>query len=407
MDTQHDQQGSLGRYELLALLRSLRAERFTGRLSLTAGDERVALLLLDGAPVYARSAALRHSYPAWLVRQQLLPRDLVKSVFRQAAEARRPFEEVLVEAGHLTPASLVATRQSLARYVLSFAFSLDPAVWTAVRTAHPATDLLRLDLAVDRAFFRFVAQRDPVEAQVAALRPRYERAMAPTASFGDGEAAFRAVFGAHDDVLEAARTGGRSVAGLLGAGLDEAHVAPRAFALHVAGMIRFELGEHEPDPWAEAIADLASVTRMAARAGRRRNGGVEDGEDLPTGALPLSAGDPEEDGSGLEIVAEDAPPPPPQAQTVDPRQAALAMLDEAERASHYSLLGVGTGADPAAVRDAAARVRARVEALRGREGLDDEAASALRAVAVRVDQAERTLTDDRRRKLYNDSRGIR
>lgn len=404
MDAQPDLRGTLARYELLMLLRSLATEGLTGRLCMASGEERVAILLEKGTPVHARSYALRHSYPAWLVRQRLLPRDTVKETWREAAEKRRPFDELLVELGHLTPASLIATRQSLARYVLTFAYSLDPASWEVRRSPGPPADLLRLDLEPDRAFFRFVAQRDTTETQAELLKDRFGRPMEPTQRNSEREAAYRAVFGARDPILDLVLQGGHTIEGLLGEGMDALQVIPRVFALHRAGMVRFATSSEGPDPWAEATADLSVASRMVARAGRRR-ATDDDDEALPTGSFPIIVlPDATDDSATLEIVEEDAPPPTPR---VPPREAALALLAEAEQSSHYSLLGVQTTDGPASIRAAAVTVRARIEALRAEDGLDVDALSALRAVAVRVDQAERTLTDDRRRKLYNDSRGIR
>lgn len=417
MDIPPDIHGILARYELLMLLRSLRAERFTGRLGMTSGEERVALYLHDGQPHYARSYALRHSFPAWLVRQRILPRETVKAVFKEASNTRSPFDELVVRQGHLTAVSLVATRQSLARYVLTFAFSLDPAAWEAWRSDAPPRDLFPMDLDPERAFFRFVAQRDDVDAQVTALKDRFERTITPTHVLAEREGSFRAVFGARDPIFDAVASGTSSVARLLAGGADTFQVIPRVFALHRTGLVRFAASE---DPsaslqWADALGDLATAARIASRHGRRGAPSLDEGEEVPTGALPLQPGPPQaptpsaqvapdEPAPEVEPALEDEAPTP----IADPRQVALSWLTEAETASHYGLLGVAHDSSNDEVRHAATLVRQRLERLRsavGRPG-DPDAASAVRAIAVRIDQAERTLTDARRRKLYNSSRGL-
>lgn len=406
MEPTPDLTGTLARYELLTLLRSLRCERFTGRLSLAAGDERVSLFLRDGEPLYARSASLRHSFPAWLVRQRILPREVVKSVFKEATDRKRPFDEVIVEQGHLTSVSLVATRQSLARYVLTFAYSLDPAVWEAWRTDAPPPGLLAMDLDPERAFFRFIAQRDSVESQAALLEGWSTRPIRATPLLADREAAFRAVFGPRDPILDAV-AGSTTIAALLAGGADGAQVIPRVFALHRAGLARFEPAE---DPggarqWTEALADLAIAARIAARHGRRGTPDLVEGEEVPTAALPL-----QRDNTPEPRPLPSATPPatPPATPIADPRQVALAWLAEVETASHYGLLGVPHDASDEEVRQAATLVRRRLERLRDAVGSlgDPDAGSAVRSITVRIDQAERTLTDTRRRKLYNSSRGL-
>ena len=412
MEATADLHGVLARYELVMLLRSLRAERFTGRLELSCAEERVALFAHRGELLYARSYALRHSFPAWLVRQRVLPRETVKAVFRDASTARRTFDEVVVEQGHLTPISLVATRQSLARYVLTFAFSLDPASWAGWRTACPPDELLRVDLDPERAFFRFVAQRDSVDAQVAALKDRFEEPIQPTDLLPDREAAFRAVFGAQDPIYDAIAAGSTSIAALLAAGTDAFQIVPRVFALHRSGLVRFSSRE-DPDSehqWADAIADLSTASQIAARHGRRGTVVPGEGEELPTGACPLPSAPLDTPTPGGDASGDTEDPSSDEASlpVADPGQAALSWLSEAETASHYELLRVSRDASDDEVCRAAALVRGRLEQLRSALGQQDDpnAASALRAIAVRVDQAERTLTDARRRKLYNSSRGL-
>ena len=398
MELLPDLHGILSRYELLMLLRALRAGRFTGRLSLTSGDERVQLHLNEGQPVHARSLAVRHTLPAYLLRQRLVPRDTLRALLRRANVTGQSFDRVLVDEGVMPLAELRLAKRSLGRYVLTFAFALDPAAFEAWRTVPPPEDLPPMELDVEGAFFRFVAQRDGVDAQTTTLRDRFERRIAATPELRLRESTFRAVFGRRDPLLDRIIGGSASIAGLMADGHDAFQVVPRVFALHRVGMIRFVSDEEErgASPWDEVVRDMEALTRPspASEAPPPRMAAVME-EAQPTGATVIPDLGNDLSAPRETLIQRPKPRAPTEEQIVD---ALIQMADQ----THYELLGVAPDAPLSAVRAATERLRSTYSAaaLAGQSpGVATQ--RALRAIAARLDQAHRTLSDPRRRKTYN------
>lgn len=267
-------QGDLRRYELLDRLRSLRDQRFSGVLSLhpkgnappqpsvrdtspagantVTGDpsraaERIELFIHEGALVYARSTALRHSLPAYLLTQKLVTRDGLRDLLDEARSERTRLEEIVVSNGLLSQEDVRGAKLALSRYVAAYAFGLFPARYEASRLGGPSRQLLQwagAPLPIERCFFRYVAMRDAPESEAEELRQCFDCTLEGTAIFDELAPILVGAFStgntdvSADPIVSAIARGRRTLSELL-AEHDAFDVVRRVFAMHRAGMVRF------------------------------------------------------------------------------------------------------------------------------------------------------------------------
>jgi tetratricopeptide (TPR) repeat protein len=404
---------TLEKYALLDLLRGLRDELLTGFVDLEARDEHVRLYLRGGDVLYARSSALRHSLPAYLLSHRAIDRKVLKDLLDAARSQKLRFEQMLVVSGAMEPTALRRAQAGLAEYVLSFAFGLCPASSTVLRTADPEglEGFGALDL--ERAFFRFVATRDTPEEEASLLRDCFDAPIGRAASFEALAPKLSAAFGgaspAADPVVEAIRAGSTSVSALLGQGLDPFDVIRRTFAMHRAGMIWFRSADTGTEAWQELAAELNTpAASLEPSASSQEHPRITEGTPAQSASREPSnmAMLHDELASAAGELESEGP--------LDPAEAAIRQAWEAmARTTLYEVLGVPADAPVSLVRERFRALRLRYDpAAYATRPLSEETQRALRSIVERLDTALRTLTDLTRRSAYHaqiqvDGRGLR
>lgn len=451
--------GTLPKYALLDLLRSLRAERFTGFGDLESRDDQVRVYVHDGEVVFARSSALRHSLPAYLLSQHLVGRHQLKELLEESRRSHLRLESLLLSHGVLDNAALRDAHGSLARYVLSFSFGLHPASYALLPTPPPAA-APPYRLSVEEAFFRFVATRDTAEEEASLLRDCFGVKMVRTSRYDELRAIAHATFAhgngavgetaddhgapleldAIDGILATFEAGTATVSKLLEGGHDAFDVIRRVFALNRAGLLRFESDEAQ-SAWLELAGQDGTLTETAlgqpsspggaavkptgpAPAGPTPSGPIDldsaADQDLrmPLPHLPRAESGPESVAGGAsrtrrtrsnvtELPRTAAPDPVEQAPRHPAEKQLLATWSAMREANLYEALGLMPDAPLSTVRHQFRNLRLRYDpgAFAGIE-LSREAAAALRTIAERLELAYRTLSDFGKRSAYHVSQDI-
>lgn len=425
--------GTLSKYGLIDLLRVLQAELVTGKLDLRAGDDHVELFFDKGNTVLARSGAVRHSYPAFLLRHRILDRDALKELLDRATQIHQPLEKLLVESGVLDELHLRASKLGMARYILCFAFGMAPSTYRLVRMAPPPSGLPELSLDPEIEFFRFVALRDATIDQQAELNDVMDQTVYPTPLMESRLAKVREAFTGSatgsDPILDSIEASAKSIQALIGRGFASEDVTRRVFALHKAGLVRFDSGVDWDSVWNDAF-DEHRLTGTSTNRGFRgmapgnntilsttvpgvgENDGVSRAQQAlravestdsrnrtpPSKSRAMPAGTPETPagpgpggtslGSGIEDVL-------------------LELQDRMTHQTLYDVLGVTPDAPLSEIRENYRYLRTKYDPAAYEEFLlSPEAREALRSIADRLEQAYRTLTDQRRRSSYNSGRKI-
>lgn len=425
--------GTLSKYAHLDLLRVLQAEVVTGKLDLRAGDDHVELYFEKGVVILARSSAVRHSYPAFLLRHRILDRDALKELLDQANLTRHPLEKLLVDSGVLDELHLRASKLGMARYILCFAFGMAPATYRFVRMAPPPAGLPELSLDPEIEFFRFVALRDAIVDQQAELNDLTDQTIHPTALMESRIAKVREAFTGSatgsDAILDLIETSTKSIQALIGRGFASEDVIRRAFALHKAGLVRFDSGVDWESVWNDAFEEHRLTAALDG-------GGFRDSATAAnSGGSTVQAGSADNDRTArAQLVLRSVEPTDARGRPQTPRQRNAGdkpgetqsgttmtgsslgsgiedvLLELQDRMTHqtlYDVLGVAPDAPLSEIRENYRYLRTKYDPAAYEEFLlSPEAREALRSIADRLEQAYRTLTDQRRRSSYNSGRKI-
>lgn len=113
-------------YELLGLLEQLGDERFSGTVALAATPPmqgRIMLYLAEGTVRYARTTVPEVTFPQYLLRRRLFPRQTLKALLRRSSVEHKNIGDLLREEGLLDLDGLRHLKRDLAAAILSRAYA--------------------------------------------------------------------------------------------------------------------------------------------------------------------------------------------------------------------------------------------------------------------------------------------
>ncbi len=140
--------GELASLHLGDLLQWLQLGGLSGRLTLLGEGKERRLDFLDGRVVFVSSLVPSERLGSWLAAQGVLPVDILRRALAISLFRRNLYTEVLVEAGAIDSASLVAAIKRLATTITT-RILLSPAQSFTFDPSFPVQDLLALDLELD------------------------------------------------------------------------------------------------------------------------------------------------------------------------------------------------------------------------------------------------------------------
>ncbi|MGM0577061.1 MAG: J domain-containing protein [Myxococcota bacterium] len=428
-------QDTLHPYELLPLLESLRRETFTGTVTLHADEGRTQLYLDGGVVRYATTTEVGGSLPAYLITEELFPRDRIHRWLEECTDEERTLEALLLERHRVDPRGLVHLKEDLARLVFARAFHLTAAV-DLEPTPGDAPDFGDLVLAPYEALFECCAEHPEYGAIFDALQGRWEVPLRRARAFFVQFPTFRRFF--PGSVVPGLIDTSPTLAGLLQDSDAPEETVAQVFAMRLAGMV-FLQGEEprpvvlRPEVRPPLTASPAPRPPASAPPGRPTTAPGGHRRPITRPGLPVATSEaetgseagPSETGpagqtEGPAWVSRTAhtvisPPPPVEADDAERRAARFPDLRgglvgeglieaarQAERMTGYEFLGVPPTAPLSRIRAAWQRIasRYREENFHGHH-LPGEAGAALRRLQDRCQEAYDTLTDLRRRREHD------
>lgn len=116
---------SLERDPVVEILGHLHRHRAEGSLTITSNDVVKCLWVRDGHALFATSSHRGDSLWAFLLRERMMPLDLLREVASERANTNRRYGALLLERGLISPRMLHQTIQRQLEHIIRSLFELD------------------------------------------------------------------------------------------------------------------------------------------------------------------------------------------------------------------------------------------------------------------------------------------
>lgn len=428
-------------YELLSLLEALHEEGFGGQIVLHAEEGRTLLYLTGGQVRYATTTGVAGSFPAYLITEEVFPRERVRLWLETCTDEELSMEEMLLRGRRMDADGLVRLKADLADMVFARAFTA-----TATVEIEPFAEGVPNfgDVVLDpyRALFQSVAE-DPMQGPMLDhLQGYWKRPIRRGPAFFVLLPEYRHWFGRTR--LPALIDDAPSLADLAGGGGEVETLVAQLFAMCMSGMAYFQgerpkthiarglrrrpeerdsaVGVPPPPAPNHAFSPARSAEEMPSARGVQAVA-----EDDPWASLAAIDGDEVTQVAPLDVERSvaprsAAPPPPPPQQSVFAESEAMSFADlrgslvgeglvEAARVAaerdEYEFLGVRPDAPFSDIR-AAYRLGLKRYDDAQYDGyfLPGPADRSLRYLQRRVETAYETLIDLRQRAQHDHERQV-
>ena len=450
-----EHQDTLYPYELLSLLEALHEQVFGGRVTLHADDGRTLLYLVDGQVRYATTTGVAGSFPAYLIVEEVFPRERVRLWLEECTDEEQSLEAMMLGRHKVDPDGLVHLKGDLARMVFARAFGATSMVEVeSFRGAVPNFGATVLDPY--QAMFRSVAESPVHGPMLDHFQGLWKRPIRRGPAFFVLLPVFRRYFGRTP--LPAMVDTSPLLADLAAETTDVETVVAQLFAMCLSGMTYFQ-GDRVRSHLARGRAIVEEAAAAEAAAGRAQPpdrptnqlfasrgpappssaptfdlDGISELPELPEISQVRRIPAPEVRGDGptqvaktsapisrrLRTAAGPAPPPPrhpvyAESEAIDFADLRGSLVGEglvsaAELArdhDEYELFGVPARAPLSEVRSAYQRARKRYDD-ENFDGyyLPPSADNALRYLQQRIETGYEALTDLRRRWEHDTQRAV-
>jgi tetratricopeptide (TPR) repeat protein len=232
------------KYQLFKIGTRLRAQDFTGALTLTEPEGTTTLSFENGEPVRATSTLVSLSLPAFLLRKRRLERSRLKELLEETANGSNSLEELLIRRQILSAKELMRLKRELSEFVFATAFHKDRVAysWLSGPVGDGERGRVRSQMQLHEALFRAVATDKEVEGFSRMFTDRWDVPLTKSADFFRYLLQFRSAFYG-EDITDALMTDGVTAQAIVDGAAEKESALRQLFALTYAGMLTFSEGD--------------------------------------------------------------------------------------------------------------------------------------------------------------------